>query len=484
MVVGWLSGSACATAQDLRIEHVTIISPELSQPLRNADVTVRDGRIVSVTVSTVRESNVRTLDGRGLYLIPGLIDSHVHLGTIPGMTEAQEHSHPDIARIARQQIPRSYLYSGFTTLVDLDSNPEAMARWKSRSPVPDTHFCGGAAVMDGYPMNWLPRPQRYQAYPYMIVQRGDEAAAPAGIDVASHTPAAVVARMKADGAMCVKTFFHRFEGQNLPEPRLDTLQELVRAAHSAGMPVLLHAIGPEGQRLGVDAGVDIIAHGLWEWTGDPHAPDQLTPEIKKVLDRVLETHTGLQPTMQVSYGFRDLFDPAYLSDPKLKRFVPPALMAWYGSAEGQWFRDSMAQSGDAAAKWRSVQATYAPTIARNNHATRYFTEHNGRLLFGTDTPAVPTYANPPGLNGWLEMKRLVKAGVTPAQIFRAATLANAEALGLSREIGTVEVGKRANLLLVRADPRKTIQAYAEIDKVILGGRVLDPHDLEADHGVP
>jgi Amidohydrolase family len=51
-------------------------------------------------------------------------------------------------------------------------------------------------------------------------------------------------------------------------------------------------------------------------------------------------------------------------------------------------------------------------------------------------------------------------------------LSSARALKLDREIGTVQVGKRANLLLVRADPRKTIQAYQEIAKVILGGRVL------------
>ena len=69
--------------------------------------------------------------------------------------------------------------------------------------------------------------------------------------------------------------------------------------------------------------------------------------------------------------------------------------------------------------------------------------------------------------------------MTAEQIFQAATLNNARALKLDREIGTVQVGKRANLLLVRADPRKTIQAYQEIAKVILGGRVLDPSMLAA-----
>jgi imidazolonepropionase-like amidohydrolase len=54
-------------------------------------------------------------------------------------------------------------------------------------------------------------------------------------------------------------------------------------------------------------------------------------------------------------------------------------------------------------------------------------------------------------------------------------------LKLNHEIGTVQVGKRANLRLVHADPRETVQAYAGIVKVILGGRVLDPSTLAADH---
>ncbi len=78
------------------------------------------------------------------------------------------------------------------------------------------------------------------------------------------------------------------------------------------------------------------------------------------------------------------------------------------------------------------------------------------------------------------MNNYVAAGVTPAQIFQAATLSNANALKLDREIGTVEVGKRANLLLLRDDPTKTIQAWRGIQKIILGGRVLSPAELAAN----
>ena len=142
-----------AAGEDLRIEHVTVVSPERTQALPDANVTVHEGRIAAIVLAakdTGRgHAGARTIGGRGLYLVPGLIDSHVHLGAIPGMTDEQERAHPDIARTAREQIPRSYLYFGFTTLIDLISTPEDMARWKSHDPVPETYFCGGSGPLCG-----------------------------------------------------------------------------------------------------------------------------------------------------------------------------------------------------------------------------------------------------------------------------------------------------------------------------------------------
>ena len=80
----------------------------------------------------------------------------------------------------------------------------------------------------------------------------------------------------------------------------------------------------------------------------------------------------------------------------------------------------------------------------------------------------------------MEMRRLTEAGVTATQIFQAATLSNARAFKLDHDIGTVQIGKRANLLLLRADPRKRIDAYTEIVTVILAGRPLDPTTLAAN----
>jgi hypothetical protein len=456
-------------AADLQIEHVTIVSPQRATPMPDALVRVHDGRIVEIrTVSgATAHRDTNFIDGSGLYLAPGLID-----------TLEQEAQHPDIAAAARDQIPHSYLLYGFTTLIDLISTPQRMARWKSHEIAPDTYFCGGAALIDGYPMNYTPKPQRYQVWPYMLIEAGTPA--PDGIDPALHTPQAVVARMKSDGAICVKTFFE------LPVPKLETIREVVKAAHAAGIPVLMHANSDEAQRFGLGAGVDIMAHGMWNVYQEHSTTSEVTPGMRKILDEELARNVGYQPTMQVLYGLRDVMGASFLSDPLLTRVLPSNLIDWYRSPEGQWFHAEV--SGDMKLPAnpspsqldQAASEAFGRVIQRSKHGTAYVVERHGRILFATDTPSAPTYANPPGLNGWLEMHRLLQAGETPAQIFKSATLTNARALKLDREIGTVQVGKRANLLLLRQDPTQTIDAYAGIAKVILNGRVLDPSELAAN----
>ena len=475
-------------AADLQIEHVTIVSAERGAPMHDALVRVHDGRIIAIGTgkAAAAPKGAIVIDASGLYLAPGLIDSHVHLGEIPGMTPEQEAQHPDIAKVARDQFPRSYLLYGFTTLIDLISTPQNMALWKGHRIVPDTYFCGGASLMDGYPMNYAPKPQRYQGWPYMLIEPGTQA--PDGIDAALHTPQAVVSKMKSDGAICMKTFFERGFGgvRDLPVPKLETIRELVKAAHAAGMPVLMHANSDEAQAFGLEAGVDIMAHGMWNVYLEHSATSEVTPGMRKILDEELARHVGYQPTMQVLYGLRDAAGGSFLSDPQLSRVLPATLIDWYRSPEGQWFHDELSGGMKLPANPspsqldQAANEAFGPVIERSRQATACVVARHGRILFATDTPSAPTYANPPALNGWLEMHRLLQAGETPAQIFKSATLTNARALKLDRDIGTVQVGKRANLLLLREDPTQTIEAYAGVAKVILNGRVLDPSELAAN----
>jgi imidazolonepropionase-like amidohydrolase len=490
--------STWAAARDVRIEHVTVVSPERSQPMRDATVYIHDDRIVSILPATavavrLSESNAEVINGHDLYLVPGLIDSHVHTSDLPGIDNAHEPRSEEIAEAIRKQTPRSYLFFGYTTLIDLITTPEQITAWNTYEAHPDLYFCGGAQIPGGYPrIQFVSAEDRRSLTRYMLVEHGDEGKAPQGIDPVAHTSEAVIARMKQDGALCVKTFYERGFGEvdELPAPRLDTIRDLVKAAHAAHMPVLIHANGTDAQEFAVKAGVDIIAHGLWHWNREQEATE-LTPRAKAILNSVLKANMGWQPTMQVLYGLQDLFDPDYLSQPDIARVVPASAIEWYRSPQGQWFHDAVApaflpkpvkESHNPQAQWNAARAFIAPPIVRDRNATRYLAMHGGRILFGTDTPSAPTYANLPGLNGWREMQHMLDAGMTPAQIFRAATIVNAEALGLDREIGTVEPGKRANLLLVRKDPTQTVDAYDDIVKVILRGRVIDRAELAANRG--
>ncbi|HEU4624563.1 MAG TPA: amidohydrolase family protein [Steroidobacteraceae bacterium] len=480
-------------AHEVRIEHVTVVSPERAGPLRDVTVRIQDDRIVAIGRSgrpAGDSPDVEIIQGKGLYLAPGLIDSHVH-SDLPGIEDAQEKANPAVARSMREQQPRSILYFGFTTIVDLIGLRETTDAWNALPVRPDRYFCGAAEIPGGYPpIQFLAEPNRRALNEYMIIQSGEESSAPEGIDPKTHTPEAVVTRMKADGAICTKTFYERGYGEvdTMRAPRLDTIRALVEAAHAAGLPVLMHANSTDGQEFAVATGVDIIAHGMWHWQREPRATE-LTPRATRILNDVLKANIGWQPTMQVLYGLQDLFNLRYLSDPAIAHVVPQNVIAWYGTPEGQWYRDQLApellpksalDSHDPQVRWDAVRASLSAPITRNKNAIRYMVAHGARILFGTDTPSAPTYANPPGLNGWLEIQHLRDVGLTPRQIFVAATEANAKALRLDRDIGTVQPGKLANLLLLREDPTQTIQAYDGIVKVIVRGKVFDREALAAD----
>ena len=94
------------------------------------------------------------------------------------------------------------------------------------------------------------------------------------------------------------------------------------------------------------------------------------------------------------------------------------------------------------------------------------------LILGSDTPSGEGVGNPPGLNGRLELQQWAEAGMSLSRILRAATLDNATAFGLARELGSIEVGKRADMLLLAQNPLESIWAYDSIDTVFLNGEPI------------
>jgi imidazolonepropionase-like amidohydrolase len=439
------------------ISDVTVISPERPAPLEHAYVRLENGRIAEVSSRPLKGGT--SIEGRGKFLIPGLIDSHAHLGQVPGMQPAQAAAHADLIAKALAQEPRSYLYFGFTTVLSLGAAAPPIKAWNALAERPDAYFCGGTPVFGGYSYRGLTET------PYFLFNPDQASSLPAGVDKAEHTPAAVVERMARDGAICVKSYresgFGRDTGR-LPVPSVEMIQAVVAAAHARGMPVFIHANSLPAQEFAVQAGVDVIAHGMWN--GHRSTAAALDKGVEPVLQEILRRHMGYQPTAQVIRGLGGELDDRFFADPLLTRVYSPELIAWYRSPEGAWFRKD--ELGD------TPSAVFERVGATGDVITAYLARHHARLLFGTDTPSAPIYTNPPGLNGFYEMRRWIGAGVTTKQLFEAATIENARILHLEREIGTVEKGKRAHLLLLRANPLESVEAYNSIETVFVAGKAI------------
>jgi len=111
-------------------------------------------------------------------------------------------------------------------------------------------------------------------------------------------------------------------------------------------------------------------------------------------------------------------------------------------------------------------------------ALKYLSDHNGLILFGTDTPSAPTYGNQPGFNGYWELQLMEEAGVPLSKILSSATILNAKAFHLDSSIGSLDKGKKANMILMSSNPLKEIEAYNNIEKVVIGGKVINRTALE------
>ena len=477
-------------ARELLIRDVTVVSPDRSAPKTHVDVRIRDGRIVEVAARRLAVAHASVIDGRGHFLTPGLIDGHVHLGSDGGLRDDQAESHPELLQAFHRQEPRSYLYFGFTHLVDLKQSEDFVAAWQQQPVAPGLSYCKGLPFPNGYGEAFLPEPSRNRS-PYLLDDPAQHEKMPADYRAAEHSVAAIVAKVRATDARCVKTFYEEgFAGLwNWPVPSNELIGEVKQQAKAAGLVHVHHANSLHGYRQAVESGVDIIAHGLWHWD-EFNGRDDLPEPIRELLDRVIRQGIAVQPTSQVLGGELRLLEPGFLDDPRLADALPATLIHWYRQDDAQWFLRKLMENLE---RTELVTAflghppsgerteTSRTGLRRLHQVVHYLHEHGGRLVFGSDTPSSPTYTNPPGLSGRLELQWLADNGFTPLEILRMATLETARTFGLDDDIGSVEVGKRANLLLLDADPSTSVAAFDSISVVILDGVPIQRAVLSARH---
>ena len=475
---------------DLLIERVTVLSPERKAPLPAQQVLIKAGRIVSVLAEgSAKASQIRAqyqgprLDGQDRFLTPGLMDSHVHVSQPPGLRPSDDNARALTQAFHRQQ-PRSYLYFGVTQVLDLANTAAGVADFQAQPVKPDLFRCGAAPVQGGYPIHQLPQAQLARQQADYIVESlpqhghdGQHSAQTAD----EHTPEAVVARIKQSGAHCLKIFVENGFGDadHLPVYSQDSLRRLRQAATAQQLPLVAHANAFDMQQLALQASPDVLAHGVWNWSGlsadvrqQAIASGQLPEAIKSHLQRIQQAGIGYQPTIQVLERMGALFEAEALADPWLAQVVPAALLRWYQTPAAQWFRQELQQDfGDAPPA--VAAAAFKAASARGASAAFYLHQLGHPLLLASDTPSSPTFTHQPGYGTYLEIQAMARAGISLQAIFEAATLNNARLLKLDRHYGTVSMGKVANLLLLNKNPLLSSDAWGQIEQVILHGKVFE-----------
>lgn len=186
------------------ITDVTIISPENLDHIGTGSVLIEGGRIARVDRGPApkKAAGVTVVSGKGLFLVPGLIDSHVHLAAVPGvsyeMSLSPAEKKPPMLKRYPEQLPRSYLYFGYTTLIDLAVVDHRVLDKFRQAPVhPDLYDCGESLPFaNGYPMSFAPPETRFKIFPNFIYDPKQASTIPYEYKPQDHTPAADVASVK------------------------------------------------------------------------------------------------------------------------------------------------------------------------------------------------------------------------------------------------------------------------------------------------
>jgi hypothetical protein len=452
IVVGAQASSV--QAQSVLISDGTLIDGTGRPPVEHAYVLIRDGVIADITTSAPgAAANVETIDARGKFILPGLIDSHVHY---------------------RDWKAELFLAHGVTTVYDLGNPHYWQAALKQgfnsgRMRGPRYFFCGEMG---------LPDEEAAESQAPTVLRRWLEV-----IRKPEDAPA-IVNRLQAGGADCIK-LNERFSGP--------LFSAIARAAETAGLRVISHSfnvtdsiswgIGGVEHMEGIAVATATSARAreaigrmhleaghknsaLYQWM-DP-------AQFGRVIRDLVGRRVFVNPTL--AFEWKALTDrSADHAQDDLRLFSIPALahvplddrlviLGQYNWPQGRR-AEEISQFKDG---YRKVQQFLGE-----------FVRAGGKVYAGTDSSAATT----PGLSLHHEMQLLVDAGLSPMQAIMAATSNGAELLGLRPTLGTVEKGKLADLVLVDANPLQDITNTKKISRVIKDGRVVDT-TYHADYEIP
>jgi imidazolonepropionase-like amidohydrolase len=435
------------TDQMIAITNVTAITMAESGAVAAQTVVIEAGQIARIGPAdalVVPESALR-IDGTGKYLIPGLIDMHVHM--VPHIALPREGADAVETSISLAgEYLRLFLAFGVTTIRNMAGSQFLLK------------------VRDAAAAGSILAPRVLTSGPIIEQTFGWPGIATYAAKVA--TPEAARAEIRREVALgydCVKIY-------NNIAPEI--FEALLDEAHRAGLKVGGHVPVSVGLVGALAAGIDSVEHmrgfdaildGRPFHERRPVFPDDIYPgwrfaapgKIAELADRVAEFDAWHVPTMMVE-------------DPEHADVVyPPVILdqlSWPVRQHLEGLRLDLDYTPQMRSDVRAVKA------ARREMLLELY-NRGVKLLTGSDCPGAKTRLIP-GHSLLSEMEAFVRSGIPPFGALQAATVNAARYLGLADEIGTIAVGKRADLVLLDADPLANISAVRRQSCVIAGGRCL------------
>ncbi len=392
----------------------TIIDGTGRAPIADGVLLVTDGRITDVGADTevTIPPDADRIDVTGRYLIPGLINTHGHVGETVGL----ETGHYSRANVLRQLA--LYARYGVTTVVSLGGDgPEAIA------------------VRDEEDATRLDRAR-------LLV---------AGTVVTGDTPAAAVEMVDANAALGVDVIKIRVDDNLRTTEKMspDVYGAVIERAHRLGLPLAAHLFYLDDAKRLVRAGADFVAHSVRD-----------RPVDGELIGLLRDGAVCYTPTLTRELStFVYESEPAFFADPFFLRDADPVVLAALRDPE----RQAAVRADPAARRYREALA-----VAQAN--LRTLSGAGVTIALGTDT-------GPPGrFQGYfehLEADLMAASGLSPTEVLVAATSAAADCIGRD-DLGALEAGRRADLVVLGGDPTADVANLHSIESVwIAGNRVPD-----------
>ncbi|MBT4740218.1 MAG: amidohydrolase family protein [Rhodospirillaceae bacterium] len=412
-------------AQSLLIQNVTLIDGTGAAPVEGVSVLVEEGRFVKISQDEMRTpSGVSVVDGTGKFLMPGIIDSHIHL---PGGRAGPGNRQMVIDRSVGLKSLAAYLYSGVTAFYDSGNNAEYIYQMRederagrilspriyatvSLIAPPDGHgCCAGGTVVNDYEDGVKKLDALFKMKPDLLKFTRER---------------------RGMGPV----------GRNIPLLEQGLMNKLVAYAHANDIRTTVHVSEVALARESIEAGTDAFAHTVY-----------LDDANKDFATLVADKGIILSTTMT-----RIEADTSFLDE--------PLYVATISEETRAAIRASERFNGSPYTGWLS---SLRPAIMKN---IKTLHEAGAILAMGTDRSLGPLPHQ--------ELKVIVESGITPVDAIRMGTLNAAAYIGVEDEIGSIEEGKLADMLLLNADPTVDINNTTEIHSVYKGGVWIDRAALD------